>query len=278
MSGDLVSLRTLLVGAPGPLHDVWREGAAMSSVPIEFETVDAAASRVTLAKGGVDICILDAALSKDDKASVIRAARKQKDPAPLVFLSAPRGSTLDNIDGVLSPPGDAADVCKLIEICIRARLPTQVLVAGDSDALRGILRKILEASHFELDVHEAVDSGATLARLRRGSFSMVFLDANMPGLNGVDTLMAIKRQNPDVRIVLMANAVGKTAAERRRLRACSCSKNRFIKPTSTPCSSTITACTSRSKAGYCRDRSSENSPLRMRLPSPSAKVAAASSP
>jgi CheY-like chemotaxis protein len=189
----------------------------MASIPIEFEAVDAAASRVMLAKGGVDICILDEALSKDDKASVIRAARKQKPPAPLVFLSAPRGSAFDNIDGVLPPPGDAADACKRIEICIRARMPTQVLIAGDADALRGILRKILEASHFELDIHEAADSGAALAKLRRSSVSMVFLDANMPGLNGVDTLMAIKRQNPDVKIVLMANAVEKIAAERRRL-------------------------------------------------------------
>ncbi|HEY1311282.1 MAG TPA: response regulator [Pseudolabrys sp.] len=189
----------------------------MASVPIEFEIVDAVACRVALAKGGVDICVLDDALSKDDKASVIRAARKQKDPAPLVFLSASRGSALDNIDGVLRPPGDAADACKRIEICIRAKMPTHVLIAGDSDALRGILRRILEASRFELDVQEAGDSGAALAKLRRSSVGMVFLDANMPGLNGVDTLMAIKRQNPDVKIVLMANEVGKTAAERHRL-------------------------------------------------------------
>jgi CheY-like chemotaxis protein len=217
MGGDLVSLRTLLVGAPEPRHDLWREGASMASVPIEFEAVDAATCRAALSKGGVDICLLDDALSKDDKAAVIRAARKQKAPAPLVFLSAPNGSALDNIDGVLPPPDDAEDVCKLIEICIRARMPTQVLIAGDSDAQRGILRKILEASRFELDIQEAADSGATLAKLARSSIRMVFLDAHMPGLNGVDTLMAIKRQNRDVKIVLMTAEVQKTASERRRL-------------------------------------------------------------
>lgn len=108
-------------------------------------------------------------------------------------------------------------MCKLIEICIRARMPTQVLIAGDSDALRGILRKILEASRFELDIHEAVDSGAALGKLRRGSFGMVFLDANMPDLNGADTLMGVKRQNPDMKIVLMTAVVEKTASERCRL-------------------------------------------------------------
>jgi CheY-like chemotaxis protein len=149
---------------------------------------------------------------------VIRAARRIKNLAPLVFLSAPRrNAPRDNIDGVLPSPADEADARKLIEICIRARLPTQVLIAGDSDALRGILRKILEASPFGLDIQEAVDSGAALAKLRRNTVGLVFLDANMPGLNGADTLMAIKRQNPDVKIVLMDNAIGETAAERHRL-------------------------------------------------------------
>jgi CheY-like chemotaxis protein len=218
MSGDFVSLRVLLVAPAGPHHDVWREGARESSIPIYFEAGDAAVAKVMLAKGGVDVCVLAAALSDDDKSAVIRVARRQKDPAPLVFHSAPRGSPrLDDVDGVLPPPSGVADARKLIEICIRAKMPTQVLIAGDSDALRGILRKILETGRFVLDIHEAADSAAALGKLRRGSFSMVFLDASMPGLNGADPLMAIKRQNPDVKIVLMASAVGRTAADRRRL-------------------------------------------------------------
>ena len=34
---------------------------------------------------------------------------------------------------------------------------------------------------------------------------MVFLDYNMPGLNGVETLSEIKRQNPDVAVVMMTS-------------------------------------------------------------------------
>ena len=37
MSGDLVSLRMVLVGAAPPHQDLWREGAAQASVPIDFE-------------------------------------------------------------------------------------------------------------------------------------------------------------------------------------------------------------------------------------------------
>jgi hypothetical protein len=52
MSGDLVSLGLLLISAVPSEQNLWREGAALASVPIEF----AAAARKKLAKGGIDIC------------------------------------------------------------------------------------------------------------------------------------------------------------------------------------------------------------------------------
>jgi hypothetical protein len=44
MSGDLVSLRLLLVAASGPQYDVWREGTAQASVPIDFDAASISAS------------------------------------------------------------------------------------------------------------------------------------------------------------------------------------------------------------------------------------------
>ena len=104
MNGDLVSLRLLLVAAAPPQQDLWREGATQASVPIDFEAHDAAAAKAALRGGGVDICVLNAELADADKASVIKTARAKK-PAPLIFVSAPGGSTRpDNTDGVLPVP------------------------------------------------------------------------------------------------------------------------------------------------------------------------------
>jgi DNA-binding response OmpR family regulator len=204
MSGDLVSLRLLLVAASGPAQDVWREGATQASVPIDFDAGDAAAARVMLAKGGIDICVLDAALSNDDVAAVIRSARRAKAP-PVIFMAAPCGVAYpENIDGILPKPSDAAQARKLIEICIRVKMPTKVLIAGDSDATRGIVSKILKDSRFTLDIHESTESYDALSQLRAGQFGLVFLDRAMPGLNGADTLMQIKREISDLAIVVMA--------------------------------------------------------------------------
>jgi CheY-like chemotaxis protein len=75
--------------------------------------------------------------------------------------------------------------------------------------MRGIVRKILAASRFELDIHEAADSTAALDQLRNGSFGMVFLDYNMPRLNGANILLGIKHESPDVAIVMMSSALNR---------------------------------------------------------------------
>ena len=217
MSGDLITLRLLLVAAEPPQQDLWREGALQASVPIDFEARDAAAAKAALGKGDIDICVLDGELDDVGKASVIKAARAKK-PAPLVFLSAPKGSARpNNIDGALTKPGTADDARKAIDTCIRAKLPTPVLIVDNSDTVRGIVRKILAASRFDLEVHEAGDSTATLDRLRTGDIGLVFLDYNMPGLNGADILSGLKRHYPEVAIVMMGSEQKKAASGRPHL-------------------------------------------------------------
>jgi DNA-binding response OmpR family regulator len=217
MSGDLVSLRMLLVGAAPPHEDLWREGAAQSSVPIDFEAGNAAAAKAALSKGGVDFCVLDAELDDIGKASVIKAARAKK-PTPLVFVSAPRGSARpEKTDGVLPMPVSPGDAHKLVEICIRAKMPTRVLIVDESETMRGIVRKILVASRFALDIREASDCTNALDQLRNGGFGMVFLDYNVPGLNGADILLGIKRANPHVAIVMMTSTMVRGSSGRPHL-------------------------------------------------------------
>ena len=55
---------------------------------------------------------------------------------------------------------------------------------------------------------------AALDQLRTGKFGMVFLDYNMPGLNGFETLAEIKRDNPNVAVVMMTSALDNAVADR----------------------------------------------------------------
>jgi DNA-binding NtrC family response regulator len=214
MTGDLISLRMLLVCAVPSEQDLWRQGAALASVPIEFDTADAARAGKTLARGGVDICIIDSKLANDDKEAVLNAARAVE-PAPFVVLSAPSAvARLEGSDGTLTKPTNAEDARKAVEMCVRVKIPTRVLIVDDSGTMRSIVRKILSASRFALDIHEAEEGTAALAQLRGGNFGMVFLDYNMPGLNGFETLAEIKRENPKVAVVMMTAKMDEAMAKR----------------------------------------------------------------
>ena len=114
MSGDLVSLRLVLVAAVASEQNLWRQGAALASVPIEFSADDAAAYGKLLARGGVDVCVIDSKLSAADKDAVVRAARAIE-PTPFVVVSAPDGAArLDGSDGTLPKPADAEAARKLV--------------------------------------------------------------------------------------------------------------------------------------------------------------------
>jgi CheY-like chemotaxis protein len=216
MSGDLVLLRMLVIAAARPEQELWRQAAAMASIPVEFSTQEPASAADVFPKTGVDICVVDADLPDANRFAVIDAARAAQ-PAPLIFVSAPKdGARIDGVDGMLTKPSGLAEARKLVEICIRAKIPTRILIVDDSSTIRSIVRKVLLASHFTLDVHETAESIDAFERLRSGKFGMVFLDHNMPGLDGVETLSQIKRENPNVAVVMMTATVDRAIAGRAR--------------------------------------------------------------
>jgi CheY-like chemotaxis protein len=214
MSGDLVSLRMLVIAAAMPDQELWRQAAAMASVPVDFTAHASVSAASVFAKDGADICVIDGDLSDADQAAVIAAAHALQ-PPPLVFMSTLQGSARrERIDGMLRKPSSADEARKLVEICVRAKFPSRVLIVDDSGTMRSIVRKILSASHFKLDIHEAAEGIAALKQLRDGNFGMVFLDYNMPGLNGLETLAEIKRKSPNVAVVMMTSTVDNAIADR----------------------------------------------------------------
>ncbi len=216
MSADLLSLRMLVISGARPERDLWRQGAGLASVPIEIVEADAArAACARLARGGIDIVILDSALT--DCASVAKAARAAA-PGPFVVAAAPANNVaagrVEGADGVIAKPATVEEARDQVERCIRVRLPTRVLIVDDSGTMRSIVRKILSGCRYALEVSEAEEGIAALTQMKTGNFDMVFVDYNMPGLNGIETLSEIKRENPRVAVVMMTSTVDDAIADR----------------------------------------------------------------
>jgi CheY-like chemotaxis protein len=109
-------------------------------------------------------------------------------------------------DGVVAKPARIEQAKVLIDRCVRLRLPSRVLVVDDSTTQRRIVRKLLTGIRFPLEIAEAEEGIGALKQLADSRFDFVFLDYNMPGLNGLETLSEIKRLHPDVQVVLMTSA------------------------------------------------------------------------
>jgi two-component system chemotaxis response regulator CheY len=70
------------------------------------------------------------------------------------------------------------------------------LVVDDSRVVRKVARRILEANGFK--VAEAEDGSVALAECRRALPGCVLLDWNMPVMNGLEFLIALRREfGPD---------------------------------------------------------------------------------
>jgi CheY-like chemotaxis protein len=137
---------------------------------------------------------------------VAQAARLMR-PPPLIVLSG--GTTDDrpsNVDGVVPHPQHADHARRLLQKCVRARLPTRVLIVDDSSTMRSIVRKILSASRFNLVLDECDQGAAALERVRTGGYGIVFLDYNMPGLNGFATLSQLRREHPELAVIMITSS------------------------------------------------------------------------
>jgi len=82
--------------------------------------------------------------------------------------------------------------------------PVRVLVVDDCPAVRAVIHKVLDGSIFRIEVEDAADGEAALARCQAGGFDIVFLDCSTPGLDGLATLGRLIAHDRRVKVVMMS--------------------------------------------------------------------------
>jgi CheY-like chemotaxis protein len=103
----------------------------------------------------------------------------------------------------------------LRELAVREReapapAALRVLVVDDDDEMRRLLRRSLESDGHRVTEQ---DRGAeALATLREGTFDLVILDNRMPGLSGLDLLPMLRREFPNLPVLLVTAFGGRQVA------------------------------------------------------------------
>lgn len=77
-----------------------------------------------------------------------------------------------------------------------------VLIIDDDDAVRGALKRVLARAGYSVRTAAGGDEG--LMELRDQCVDVVITDIIMPRMNGVDTIKAIVKEFPQVRIVAIS--------------------------------------------------------------------------
>ena len=75
-----------------------------------------------------------------------------------------------------------------------------VLVVDDEPIVLNLLARALEQRFHVVPCHSATDA---LSHLRQGAFSAVLSDINMPGMNGIELLRAVRKHDPDLPVLLV---------------------------------------------------------------------------
>ena len=82
----------------------------------------------------------------------------------------------------------------------------RVLIVDDNATARSGLKALLEsAAHTEskFEILEAADGQAALQLTQELQPDIVFMDVQMPGLNGIEATHLIKQHWPDVKVVIL---------------------------------------------------------------------------
>ena len=78
----------------------------------------------------------------------------------------------------------------------------RILIADDEPAVRDLLCDLLGHSGYE--VVGAADGGEALRKLAETDFDLVICDILMPEVDGLELIIQVKNEHPDVAIIAMS--------------------------------------------------------------------------
>ncbi len=77
----------------------------------------------------------------------------------------------------------------------------RILVIDDDRIIRKLFLHALEDTKYQVDTAESGERGIEMQR--EFKYDLIFLDLNMPGLNGIETLREIRMNDPDIPVYIV---------------------------------------------------------------------------
>jgi len=82
-----------------------------------------------------------------------------------------------------------------------------ILVIDDERDICELVQLTLEGIGFEVLVSHSGEAGLELVQARGSEIRLILLDLAMPGMSGVDVLTRVRKEHPDVPVIVMSGYV-----------------------------------------------------------------------
>lgn len=192
-------------------QQILTDAARASKLPLRLSATDNGRDCLTLLNGAnVDLAFIDVHMPELSGTEAVWSARKQGIKTFVTLMSSPPAAEAVEVAiklrayEFLFKPFDAAEALAIMNTYSRISSPSKVLVVDDSSAVRQIVQKIVHGSVFNCEIDEAADGETALALARMTPYDAIFLDCNMPGLSGIDTMKRLHLIQPALKIVMIS--------------------------------------------------------------------------
>jgi CheY-like chemotaxis protein len=208
---SLMPIRMLVADDSRTVQRFFEDVVAQSSLPIEL--VSAQSGRecmMFLEQDNIGLAFIDVHMPEMSGLEALGRARFNGNKTFVTLMStvvdAPRFELARQLRvyEYLVKPFTADDVTAILKTYQRVATKMRVLIVDDSRTMRLLVRRVIERSIFRLDVEEASNGTTALSRFDHDSFDLVFLDYNMPGLNGIETLERVLARDPSTKVIMFS--------------------------------------------------------------------------
>ena len=93
-------------------------------------------------------------------------------------------------------------------------MPKRILVIDDEEAVRKAFLLALEDTDYEVDTAESGAKGIEFKKNK--SYDLIFLDLKMPEMNGVETLLKLRKMDEEVAVYIVTAFYGEFFEELER--------------------------------------------------------------
>ena len=80
----------------------------------------------------------------------------------------------------------------------------KILITDDHPIVRRGLKQILDEAFDSVTVDEAGDGSTALSKVYEVAYDIVLLDISMPGMNGLEVLKELKKNNPELPVLILS--------------------------------------------------------------------------